>query len=1198
MAYLFEEEEETVTQTNESLATIQASPGGIVSLAPITINASVGGDVTGDTKDDLDITTPGSSGVINGAIFTDAVNVGSGTGNYNTFLAIGDKVGADDIAAGFNTIDGPPGGPDASNAEIDHAKTEAVLLGAVPVTEVDGVLYYEFRVDLNEANSGIVAQISLDQFQIYVSTDGGITELSVLTSQIKVYDMDAGPDGDVSVLFDEANSSGSGTDDYAVLVPAALFSSFNPTTYYLYLYVEMGAAGADWGVQSGFEEWNIANAVILQGNKFEDTNGNGVQDGGEEGIEGVLIYIDENKDGLFNYTDVDLSGDFNEGDIALERWTLTDADGNYFFGSVALGESDFTLWIDEVVPDGYVQTTGPYEEVFVDSKSDPGTILIVDPIGNRPLTPSILIVKDVDYLIDNPLDPGTDGNDGAGDKIVYTISVTNNGELALTNVVVTDPNADVGSITYLSGDTGNDGIMDVGETWLYSAVHTITQAEIDGKGSDATGAIDGDTDIDNVASVTADSARGSVNDSDPAEQPIQYLPNFSVLKAVTSITDGDDFGGTGQADSAGDVINYLITVTNTGQVTLTNFMYTDANADGDTITVSTNGNGDANLDVGETWTFTATHTVTQAELDSPGSDYTGALDMDGDVDNKVVVTFDEAGPKDSSVETDLYYAPDFTVKKEVTSITDDDDFGAENQADSAGDVIHYLITVVNTGNITLTNFTYDDQNADGDMIIVATNGNGDANLDVGETWTFTATHTVTQDELNNPGSDETGALDTDGDVDNWVTVDFEEAGPKTGKVETPLIYIAAIGLEKYVSVNPGDGYIDWVEADNPMGPVTSYLSDALFFVEVINEGTVTLTGLTFADQLTSPVAMPVDLDYAALGAMVDTNGDGIVDESFADLDAADGTTDGTLGTLVLQPGDAIGIYYALPFAQGQHTNIAYVSSDQTGTYDDPANYYGLVNDGEGVRTPGFWQNENNGLTFWDGIDGNEAHSGEGFPEQDLLYDVYVEDTNGDGFINYDDDPTKGLLVGDWNRDGLSNPLEDTIFIPYDVAVALVSSGGGNDGGEKIGRDVVATWLNWLNGNSLGEASDPGSPRSYMEEAIDWLQEFVSDEHDADINFANFLDNGTIKSNSKPWKVGVDNDGPSGSEIHQALDSYNNDGTIAGIEYAGDADNEAFIYALENLSIVQPMEEYAKFEDSGLGNDLMPILDMAEVALLA
>src|SRR5881396_3836545 len=80
------------------------------------------------------------------------------------------------------------------------------------------------------------------------------------------------------------------------------------------------------------------------------------------------------------------------------------------------------------------------------------------------------------------------GADSAGDVIHYTISVQNTGNVALTGLLLTDPNADVGSILpvtsggYNTGDSDHDNIFDAGETWNFTATHTVTQGELDNGG--------------------------------------------------------------------------------------------------------------------------------------------------------------------------------------------------------------------------------------------------------------------------------------------------------------------------------------------------------------------------------------------------------------------------------------------------------------------------------------------------------------------------------------------------------------------------------------------------------------------------------------------------------------------------------------------------------------------------------------------
>ena len=78
-------------------------------------------------------------------------------------------------------------------------------------------------------------------------------------------------------------------------------------------------------------------------------------------------------------------------------------------------------------------------------------------------------------------------------------------------MVVTDPNADAGSIVRGADVVGdNDGLLEVGETWSYTAAHTVTQAEIDSNGG-------GDGYLENTA--TADSNETGP-DTDDATVPV------------------------------------------------------------------------------------------------------------------------------------------------------------------------------------------------------------------------------------------------------------------------------------------------------------------------------------------------------------------------------------------------------------------------------------------------------------------------------------------------------------------------------------------------------------------------------------------------------------------------------------------------------------------------------------------------------
>ena len=1481
-------------------------------------------DITGDGVNDVDITAAGSSTTIGGVVFTDAVNVGSGTGGYNTFLAISNNQG---IESGFNSDDTPP--IDNTNKDIDQAKTHTVLLSSLVVVTVNGQQYYEVRVDLNEANSDPNAQISLDQFKVYTSTNGAIESTTTLFNPANAtlkYDMDAG--GNVSVLMSDAESSGSGTDDYSVLIPVSTFAGQDPTTTYVYFYIQMGAAGTDWTATSTFEEWNLQNGVTLSGSKFNDLDGDGVKDAGEGPVAGVTIFIDANQNGSY--------------DVG-ERTTVTDANGNYSFFGVALNQ---TVWIDEVIPAGATQTTGAHETVTISANATPGSTIVVDPIGNHypiPLVhlekaatvpggtanvagekisytlavsnpgevaltgivitdpyadagsiqavlsggfnvgdtdhdnqldltetwqytaqhtvtqgeidingggdgnlentatvntdqgvsddddasvpvdqnPSLNIIKDVSSIDGGQGSFGLDGADNAGDVINYAIAVQNTGNITLTGVTVTDPNADAGSIQEVSaggfnvGDLDQDGALDVGEVWYYTAEHTVTQAELDNNGG-------GDGDVDNIA--TADSNETGP-DTDPAEAPLLQDPAMDVTKEVTSIDGGQGTDGLDGADSDGDVINYEIHVSNTGNITLTDITVTDPNADAGSITyVSGDTDSDGNLDVGEEWVYTATHTVTQAELDGQGIDNTGAIDGDGDDDNTVTADSAQTDEVTADASAPLIYDPSMDVTKAVTSIDGGQGTDGLDGADSDGDVINYEIHVSNTGNITLTGVTVDDPNADaGSIVYQSGDSDGDGDLDVGEEWVYTAQHTVTQGELDNQGIDIAGAYDGDGDDDNRVTADTNETPEDTADAAAPLVYNPSVAIDKTASVDgdcadtvgelvnydisvtndgnitllnvdvtddfadvgsiaavdldvdglndgdtDGDGELDvgetWLYTayhtvtqddidsngnydsdqdgtNDVLRNVATVVADVInsdstvtddddatvevcqnphitvdktatptgdcadtagelvnYSISVTNDGNVTLENLVVTDPMAdvgSIEAVDIDADgfndgdtdadgmfdvgetwlYTAFhtvtqdeidaGGNYDSDADGKFDQlrnvatadanavttgeavsadddavvevcqnpsvdltkyvdvgfgyddantgpgpqnvniggdvsfkitientgnvTLTDVDVTDtylsgglpGTPnllidDGALTAYAIAHGAALTgdtdgdgdldvgetweityteAYDPLAFAPGAHLNTADVTDAQGATDEDSAYYFSLVDTGLCPRTPGFWQNPNNGAQFWDGISGNEKHAGEeGFPDGELLYAV---DSNHDGVVNGSD--AKGLLIGDYNKNGLTDAGEDTLFVSYADAQTLINAsnkqlnGSSGDGRFMLGRDMVASWLNYLQGSGFGDASDPNSPTHYMDDAIDWMQIYSGTNSGGTTETFDKLKitGGAIKTSDPIWKNVQSGFDHSGSQMHSALDYYNNTGQtqVGGVHYA-------------------------------------------------
>ena len=95
--------------------------------------------------------------------------------------------------------------------------------------------------------------------------------------------------------------------------------------------------------------------ILIGGTKFQDTNGNGVRNAGEQGLPGIKIYLDANNNGTLD---------------AGERFTTTDASGNYSFANVGPG----TFIVREVLQTGFVQTTANPTNIVTSSGANVGGI--------------------------------------------------------------------------------------------------------------------------------------------------------------------------------------------------------------------------------------------------------------------------------------------------------------------------------------------------------------------------------------------------------------------------------------------------------------------------------------------------------------------------------------------------------------------------------------------------------------------------------------------------------------------------------------------------------------------------------------------------------------------------------------------------------------------------------------------------------
>jgi uncharacterized repeat protein (TIGR01451 family) len=501
--------------------------------------------------------------------------------------------------------------------------------------------------------------------------------------------------------------------------------------------------------------------------------------------------------------------------------TLTDQLPNgYDFISYTATQGTYNssngLWTVGTIPNG------DFSELALTVKvKEPGTGItylntasithsdVYDPVtGNNTDDEATEPVVDANWTVTKVGTPATYA--AVNDVITYAITVDNTGNVAIRSVVVTDPQADAGTLLYVSGDLNTDNILDVNETWVYTAEYTITQA-----------------DLDLGYFTNTATANGTYNDNTGTPQPMTPATGTETVEAVPAPSWTVTKVGTPATYAAvNDVITYAITVDNTGNVAIRSVVVTDPQADAGTLLyVSGDLNTDNILDVNETWVYTAEYTITQADLDL--GYFTNTATANGTY-NDNTGTPQPMTPATGTETVEAVPAPSWTVTKVGTPAT----YAAVN------DVITYAITVDNTGNVAIRSVVVTDPQADaGTLLYVSGDLNTDNILDVNETWVYTAEYTITQADLdlgyftntataNGTYNDNTGTPQPMTPATGTETVEAVPAPSWTvTKVGTPATYAAVNDVITYAITvdNTGNVAIRSVVVTDPQADAGTLL---------------------------------------------------------------------------------------------------------------------------------------------------------------------------------------------------------------------------------------------------------------------------------------------------------------------------------------------------------------------------------------
>ena len=694
--------------------------------------------------------------------------------------------------------------------------------------------------DLDDDNDGI-----LDTVELADTTDrdgDGIPNNRDLDSDgdgildsVEAGFIDANEDGEVDGTGYDTDGRVTGSDGYGT--PADTDSS--GTADFLEPAVQNGPLDSDGDGVPNYRDLDDDNDGILdsiEGDNTVDTDGDGTPD---------YLDIDSDGDGCYDAVEAGFTDANNDGEV-----DGTDLDPNET--TIKAGQS-FTYTVTYTVTQQAIDAAGVSNTVSVvgyDSNGDAVSDTIDSPVIDEiTQSPSMTVTKTASVTHVGDADVA-DRVVRADDIIDYTITITNTGNVTLTDLAVVDE---------LTDGAGNDLVMtsDPTNQWTIAslapgAVQTYTPYYTIGSAAVLTGS------ISNVVTVTGDTPNGTdditaisddPNDTtsgqDPTVVETDLFASITVTKQDQLIDDGDDQSG------VGDLIEYTVTVTNTGEVPVTDIELVDTMTAGDGTTslyLDSPGSHSATddtpwdlvtLEVGESVTLTGFYIIDTAAFNS------------GSVINRVVAT-----GKDPDMEDVVADSGDvITSISQSASVLVTKTASPDSGVFAVGDVITYTIKVKNIGNSDLNTLTIVDTLKDlGDQGLVLTTdpvftSSTDANttftsdpntsvptLLVGEEVTFTATFAVTQAAIDAGGVKNTVSVTATADDANNTSV----ADTTDSPVITTITQSPAITVTKTAAVDHGTSS----DSETTTGDTIVYT------ITIANTGNVTLTGIDITDTMT------------------------------------------------------------------------------------------------------------------------------------------------------------------------------------------------------------------------------------------------------------------------------------------------------------------------------------------------------------
>ncbi len=503
------------------------------------------------------------------------------------------------------------------------------------------------------------------------------------------------------------------------------------------------------------------------------------------------------------------------------------------------------------------------------------TVEITVPVDYRP---GFEVTKKAYITVDDGLVLLGDKAVEEGNEITYRVTVKNTGNVTLEDVTVADPLEGI-------SDEGTQTIdlIGVGESEYVDFTYTVTDADA------------WKEKITNTATATVtlldedEPEKGTEKDysesSDPCGVEVDCDPGLTVTKTSEQKETIVELG---------DILEYEVTITNSGNVTLKGIIP----ADSLTLDLTTLNNAKLfdpiDLAPGKDATITYKYEVTQVDVDR------------GYVPNKASATAKdqrEDEPDIESEETNDSKIDIFTLNQPALSIVKKAD--KDDGVPTFGTVINYEIVITNTGNVTLKDFDLDDAKT-GDKAVwnwkKDTDGKEIKTLAPEESVTVTYSYTVTQDDLDALKVENTAKVDAKSVVDLTDVVGHEddevETATDTADKTVKTKYEPKMTTTKKAEITKDKA--NTVAARAKLAEVNDIIT---YTVEVKNTGNVTLRNVEIKDTMKAKVTLVGDnakwtidslapgksfiVEYTYVVIQADINNNGIVNTATASAQGPD-----------------------------------------------------------------------------------------------------------------------------------------------------------------------------------------------------------------------------------------------------------------------------------------------------------------------